>query len=83
MSPRLAKGGDRVELVVSLTLPEGATRFKAREYVTEAVRSWSGSLQPPGADLGDGTYAEGDPMFDLDPDSVWVTFRKSLSFTGD
>lgn len=69
MSKGRVKGKDladrdvRIELIVSLVLPEGATRRQAKEYVTEAVRSW----QPP--------YAEGDPMLDLDPDAVWVAFR--------
>ena len=68
---------------VSLTVPAGATVKQAKEYVSEAIRSWSGSLQPPGADLGEGTIAEGDPMFNLDPDSVFVVeFSKRLTIAG-
>jgi len=63
----------KIRLVVELTLPEGATQTRARAYVEEAVQCWAGSLQPPGADLGDGTVAQGDPMFNLDKDTVKVS----------
>ena len=64
-----------VSFNVSFKLPEGATREQAKQYVVDAVSQWHGSLQPPGADLGDGTKADGDPMFDLDANTVVVTLR--------
>ena len=57
---------------VTMKIPEGVTLHRAKLYIEDAVRCWCGSLQPPGADLGDGTHAEGDPMFNLDQDSVDV-----------
>ena len=62
--------GRRVEFKVSFELPSGATVALAQAYVQDAVGAWQGSLKPPGADEED---PEGDPMFDLDPETVQVT----------
>lgn len=64
---------NRVHFDVSFLLPEGATVDAAMAYVKDAVQSWRGSLEPPGADLGDGTFADGDPMSALNPDTVEVS----------
>ena len=66
---------------VTLDLPDGASSRAAKAYVLEAVQSWHGSLQPPGADMGDGTYADGDPMFHLDPDTVTVRESRTRNRT--
>jgi len=66
---------NRAYLLVSFELPAGVDLSAARSYTDEAVRSWAGSLQPPGADNGDGTKAAGDPMFELDPETVSVTVQ--------
>lgn len=58
---------------VSFSLPADATPDAALAYVEEALRNWHGCLQPPGFDNGDGTVADGDPMFDLDYTTVTVT----------
>jgi hypothetical protein len=58
-----------VKFVVEFDLPPGAKEADAREYVTDAVVSWCGSLKPPGADEED---LDGDPMFDLNRDSIEV-----------
>jgi len=54
---------------VCLNLPENATREDARTYIDDAIRSWKGSLMPPETHLD---YPEGDPMFNLDPETVSV-----------
>ena len=64
--------GARVQFLVSFELPDGASPLEGLTYTFDAVRSWSGSLQPPGAAMGDGTFADGDPMFNLDPNTVQV-----------
>jgi hypothetical protein len=53
-----------VRLVVSIPLPEGATRKEVREYVREAVQSMKGSLHP------------NDPMFYLNWRKVFVSFAR-------
>ena len=55
---------------VTLQLPTGANRHDAKQYVLDAVRTWSGSLHPP---FAYGEDDEGDPMFNLDRDKVRVT----------
>jgi hypothetical protein len=62
----------RVYFNVSFLLPEGATIEMAREYVEEAIGFLKGGRKPPGVDPDD---PDGDPMFDLDPDTVEVTRR--------
>lgn len=68
-----------VSFTVSFSLPPGATRAAAQEYVMEAVKNWSGGLEPPGAGLHHNGRAnpnsKGDPMFNLDPNSVIVQVR--------
>lgn len=66
----------RIVMLVSFQLPEGATFDQAVAYTAQAVASWSGSLQPPGMDMGDGTFADGDPMFNLDAESVRVERKR-------
>jgi hypothetical protein len=56
------------KFVVELELPKFATKTDAKGYVEDAVKSWHGSLFP--GDFGD----DGDPMFDLDSDTVKVRF---------
>ena len=63
----------RVYFRVSFVLPEGTTVQAAAEYVDAAVASWHGSLHPPGA-MGEDD--EGNPMFDLDGDTVGVVAVK-------
>ena len=62
----------RVSIVVSFDLPAGATREDALWYVDDAVSGWKGGLQPPRERSGE---SEGDPMFNLNPDSVVTSFR--------
>lgn len=57
----------RITVKVSFELPEGATVRAAQAYIADAVGSWHGSLKPTGHEDGDG-----DPMFDLDPDTIKV-----------
>lgn len=64
--------GTRIQFLVSFELPDGASPGDGLSYTFDAVRSWSGSLEPPGASKGDGTYADGDPMFHLDKNTVQV-----------
>lgn len=66
----------RVTLKVELDVPYGSNKTDVKAYVLDAIQTHRGSLQPPFADLGDGTFAEGDPLFDLDADSVKVTFLR-------
>lgn len=59
-----------VHFRVALVRPEGADLDDVATYILEAVQSHRGSLRPPGS------YApedEGDPMFDLDAETVSVT----------
>lgn len=63
-----------VKFTVSLPLPPGATVRDAQDYVFEAVRTWRGSLRPPGSyDDAD----PGDPMWELDEDAVKVTRQRA------
>jgi hypothetical protein len=68
----------RATFLVSFDLPEEATMERAAEYVLDAVRSMKGSLKPPfgeyegGGYFGDPDDPEGDPMFELDGDTVQV-----------
>ena len=55
---------------VSLKVPSGATIRECQNYILEAVQIWRGQTRPPGL-LEDSD--PGDPMWDLDPDSVKVT----------
>jgi len=63
---RTKKGKVKIQALVTLIRPEGATVDDVRRYIGEAVAGWHGSLEPPN-DNG------GDPMFLLDGDSVKVT----------
>ena len=60
----------RVEFKVSLIPPPNATLPDLREYISDAVGSWCKSFKPPGADPED---PEGDPLFDLDRDTIRVS----------
>jgi hypothetical protein len=62
----------RVTLTVSFDLPVGAAREDARDYVEDAVITMCSLLKPAGADEED---PEGDPMFELDRNSVKVFLR--------
>jgi hypothetical protein len=68
------KNAKRIRFSVSFELPEDASVAEARIYVMEAVRSWSGSLCPPGSSNGDypPTINDGDPMYNLKADTVRV-----------
>ena len=70
----MTKQGRRITFAVSLVLPSGARVAAMREYIEEAVATWHGQLRPPGAhdDLD-----PGDPLFNLDADSVRVTHLRS------
>lgn len=57
-----------VRFVVELELPEDATATDARDYILDAVRAYCGGLRPPNE------YGVGDPMFDLDCDSIRTFF---------
>lgn len=59
----------RVEFLVSFVRPPKAKDVDMREYILDAVATWRGSLRPPGTY---GEFDEGDPMFDLDGDTVKV-----------
>lgn len=61
---------------VTMKIPEKATLWEAQLYIEDAVKSWHGSLEPPGVDSGDGTLTKGNPMFDLDEDSVSVRLQQ-------
>lgn len=61
--------GKKVCFKVCLQRPEGATREDVRSYIEDAICSWAGSLKPPDLDPED---PDGDPMFNLDRDSVTV-----------
>lgn len=65
-----------IVMKISFALPEGATHVEAQAYVESAVKEWKGQLEPPNVDSGDGTLTEGDPMFDLDSDSVMVSVSR-------
>jgi len=60
----------KAKFVVELELPPTATKTDARGYIEECVRSWRGSLFP-GND-----FEDADPMWDLDPNSVKVSFYR-------
>ena len=65
----------RAAFTVGIDIPPNASMEEAESYILDAVKSWRGSLQPSRAD-GDGGIDLGDPMFDLDPTSVHVMFKK-------
>jgi hypothetical protein len=59
-----------VFLTVSLIAPERADDAAVRAYVDAAVRRWCEHVEPLPPWAPDGP---GDPMFDLDPETVSVT----------
>jgi hypothetical protein len=61
-------------MIVSFEVPAAATRQEALEYTNDAVRCMRGALQPPGSDDGAGGVNTGDPMFELNADTVKVRF---------
>lgn len=61
----------RVAFRVSFVLPDGATIADARAYTEDAVATMKGCLMPYGVDPEDPNV--GDPMADLDGDTVRVT----------
>lgn len=68
-----------VRVMVSFDLPEDATMTEAKEYVLNAVITYCGSLMPNPCNMGDGTWEDGDPMFDLDRSSVKVWSPRRLT----
>lgn len=50
--------------VISLEIPDDASREDVAAYIIDAVGSWKGQCEPP----HDNT--QGDPMFWLEPDSI-------------
>jgi len=64
----------RVTFKVSFALPEEATVAEARAYVEDAVATMKGCLRPYGWNI---EYPDdGDPMSELDEDTVRVTIFK-------
>jgi len=61
------------KIVVEVDVPEGCTKTDIKEYVLDAVCTMKGSYRPPG---GESPSDPGDPMFDLDADSVRVWFYR-------
>lgn len=55
-------------LRVTLAVPEGATTPRVTDYVRSAVKTHCGGLDP-----------QGDPMFELDKDTVKVSLLKRLT----
>lgn len=54
----------RMTITLRALVPDGASKKEIREYITDALGSWCGSLQPPGVDEGGvNPDAEGDPMW--------------------
>lgn len=68
----------RAYFKVSFLLPEDCDIERAHGYIEESVRCWHGCLEPPHEDE-DGGWTDGDPMFNLDPDTVKVTKIKPSS----
>ena len=67
----------RITFKVSFILPGDATIAEARNYIEDAVSTLKGSLMPYGIDP-ERPY-EGDPMSELDGDTVRVTQHKRPS----
>ena len=71
--PAKKRAARMVAFTVSFPLPRDATARDARDYVLDAVSSYCKGCRPPGA------YDEhdpGDPMFDLDRDTVRVKYQQ-------
>ena len=66
----------RTKFTVSFLLPRGASAGDARDYILNAVIAWRGQCRPPGA-YND--HDPGDPMCDLDRDSVRVSQQRKNS----
>lgn len=62
------KRADLRRYAVTVRLPEGCSSTRMREYILDAVSSWSGSYEPS----TEFNNWEGDPLFDLDRDSITV-----------
>lgn len=62
------------QYIVSIKRPDGVSISQLEAYIEEAVECWCGSLMPPGADSED---PGGDPLFNIEKDSVFVRFFKS------
>lgn len=63
---------DRKLFAVGIDIPKGVTLTEMRDYIRDAVASWKGQLEPPRA-YGDNTPR--DPLFQLDGDSVTVSYE--------
>ena len=63
------EGAMLVRVVIELEKPEDASFEDIASYVEDAVATWCGSLRPP---RGYGPHDDGDPMFELDRDTVKV-----------
>lgn len=59
----------KVRLIVELECPTGASMQDIQDYVSDAVASWRGGLEPP----NDGNAYTGNPMWGLDRDTVRVS----------
>lgn len=66
--------------MVTFKLPPRATREEAESYVQEAVTNWHGSLEPTFNNGSELIY--GDPMFDLDINSVNTRLVRSYNKKG-
>jgi len=59
--------------MVELDPPENTTPEMIGSYIADAVSTWKGSLRPPGSES---PSDPGDPLFELDGDSVKVYLMK-------
>lgn len=55
--------------IVRLTVPDLATNVDVIAYIDDAIRSWRGQTRPP---LSYSDNDPGDPMWELDPETVKV-----------
>lgn len=69
----MAKRSKRIGFLVEFDQPEGANISDCRAYILDAVSTWRGSLRPPG---GYGDDDPGDPLFNLDGDTVRVNYHR-------
>lgn len=59
----------RKSFIVTTDIPEGTTVRGVEEYIREAIGSWAGQYQPPGAEGEDDI---GNPYFQLNGAKVTV-----------
>ena len=59
----------RFKCLVSLDVPDGVHRNTAMDYIRDAVRSWSGSFEPPNEE------GNGDPRFGMGRDVTVIPYN--------